>query len=282
MMLLEPKDPLWRANGQTTAEATHEEVAAVFLGNGSPTRPFDSVDVRTWRLSRRRMATFAAISCVLVSGVGSLQLVSDPVPTPSGPVSNKFSAQALNLRTASLSPSSKQHVALGANHAPIYAKSFAKCVAYDLTTLKGRAFAFEGTVSSVVARRPPMDVPDLPTSYLTVTLIVHEWFRGGDQATVKLDMLSRPAPGRVGSPEGTIFGIGKRLLVSGGPRFGGRPLDDPVASPCGFTRDYDRSTASAWRQILGKDSDRSVIGGQRPRGPNDPWGARRSWSPDRP
>lgn len=99
---------------------------------------------------------------------------------------------------------------------------------------------------------PPKDGSVALAGYLTVTFIVHEWFRGGDQAAVTLDMMSGLTPGRVGSPEGTSFGVGTRLLVTGVPRFGGRPLQAPIAWPCGFTRDYDQSTAAAWRQTFEK------------------------------
>ena len=48
------------------------------------------------------------------------------------------------------------------------------------------------------------------------------------------------------------FGIdpGVRLLVSGQPRWGGAPLDDPIAWPGGFTRLWDKGTADEWAATL--------------------------------
>jgi len=120
-------------------------------------------------------------------------------------------------------------------------KFFASCVeGYNLTTLQGRAFAFDGTVSGIAAIQPPQADTDARAGYLAVSLTVHEWFRDGDQSSVT-----------VTSVEGASFGVGTRLLVTGEPRFGGPPLQAPVAWSCGFTRDYDQSTAAAWRQTLG-------------------------------
>jgi hypothetical protein len=44
--------------------------------------------------------------------------------------------------------------------------------------------------------------------------------------------------------------MGSRLLVSGEPRWGGTPLEDPIAWGCGFTRYYDSGTAKSWKQAL--------------------------------
>jgi hypothetical protein len=69
-------------------------------------------------------------------------------------------------------------------------------------------------------------------------------------------------PGRCGrsvtvklpNPEGGVsldvapYRIGSRLLVSGEPRFGGAPLNDPVAWACGFTPWYDAVDAEMWQQ----------------------------------
>lgn len=132
-------------------------------------------------------------------------------------------------------------------------KSFASCVeGYNLTTLQGRAFAFDGTVTSTAAMQPPQAEMDARAGYLAVTLPVHEWFRGGDQSSVTVDLVPGPTQGTVTSVEGASFGVGTRLLVTGEPRFGGPPLQAPVAWSCGFTRDYDQPTAAAWRQTLGE------------------------------
>lgn len=55
-------------------------------------------------------------------------------------------------------------------------------------------------------------------------------------------------PPTVGNPDSavTAYGVGTRLLVSGGPRWGGPPLRDAIAWGCGFTRYYDPQTAADW------------------------------------
>jgi hypothetical protein len=93
--------------------------------------------------------------------------------------------------------------------------------------------------------QPPADgLGALP--YLAVTFTVHEWFRGGDRTTVTVDML---AP-RVSSAQETSFGIGTRLLVSGGATMGRQPPTGSHRLGCGFTRYYDQPTAGSWRQTL--------------------------------
>lgn len=133
---------------------------------------------------------------------------------------------------------------------PLPSNVIADCVeGYDLTTLKHRAFAFDGTVSNMSAMLPPTDGSGTPNEYLTVTFTVNEWFRGGDQSTVTLDMI-RPLV----SPDQEIsYGVGTRLLVSGAPRFGGSPLQAAIAFECGFTRYYDKDTAALWRQAFSQN-----------------------------
>lgn len=45
--------------------------------------------------------------------------------------------------------------------------------------------------------------------------------------------------------------IGARLLVTGEPRWGGHPLDDPVAWSCGFTQPWTADAAESWANALG-------------------------------
>jgi len=118
---------------------------------------------------------------------------------------------------------------------------------YSPATVKGRAFAFDGTVSRIAATPPPAEGSVALPGYSAVTFEVHEWFRGGDQPTVTVDMMSPPTAGVVSSVEGVDYGVGTRLLVSGEPRFGGSPLKAPIAWGCGFTRPFDASIAAAWR-----------------------------------
>lgn len=110
-------------------------------------------------------------------------------------------------------------------------------------------FAFDGTVVAIGAGQSNRgDSGDL-TGLAGVTLSVNEWFHGGSQDTVAVDL---PAPARSvlgvrisGGPE---YEVGTRLLVSGAARWGG---DDPLASAIawscgGFTRHYSVDDAAAW------------------------------------
>ena len=133
---------------------------------------------------------------------------------------------------------------------PVPGNLVADCVEiYGPTTLKHRAFAFDGTVTRTSAMQPPADGSGALDGYLTVTFKVDQWFRGGDQATVTLDMIG-PA---INSVQQMSYGIGTRLLVSGEPRFGGRPLQAAIAWGCGFTRYYDRDTAALWHQAFSQN-----------------------------
>lgn len=134
-------------------------------------------------------------------------------------------------------------------HGPVTSRGGMSCVEqYSTTTLKDRAFAFDGTA---VAIGP--SVSDEPGSRLDapgVTFEVNEWFHGGSADTVTID-IQGIGTGMDGAssefgwpsqiPEGT------RLLVSGEPRWGGNPLDRAIAWDCGFTRYYDQETADEWR-----------------------------------
>jgi hypothetical protein len=52
------------------------------------------------------------------------------------------------------------------------------------------------------------------------------------------------------SDPGYAYGAGSRLLVSGEARWGGSPLEHPIAWGCGFSRNYDPETATTWRDVL--------------------------------
>lgn len=117
---------------------------------------------------------------------------------------------------------------------------------YSTTTLVGQAFAFDGTVTAI---GPPQTNRDgggvLPL--VSASFEVHEWFRGGSGPTVTVD-IAQPRYAEDGPPS---YAVGTRLLVSGQPRWGGAPLDDPIAWGCGFTRYYDPATESTWRTAFG-------------------------------
>lgn len=201
--------------------------------------PFERVDVLARRRAHRRTAAVAAVPVVLAAAFAGAQLARDPAPP-------KQVTQATQT-TPKTQPT--QATTPGPNQGPISPGiSSASCVEqYGPATLRGRAFAFDGTVSRIAATQPPADGSVVLPGYSAVTFKVHEWFRGGDQPTVTVDMMSSPASGAVTSVEGVGYDVGTRLLVSGEPRFGGGPLDDPIAWGCGFTRAYDPSTAAAWR-----------------------------------
>lgn len=143
------------------------------------------------------------------------------------------------------------------SHGPLPSNLSASCVeGYDLTALKDRAFAFDGTVSHTTDMQPPTDGSGALDGYLTVTFNVHQWFKGGDQGTVTLDMIGpmiNSVQQRRYSVQQMSYGVGTRLLVSGEPRFGGPPLQAAIGWPCGFTRYYDKDTAASWHQAFSQN-----------------------------
>lgn len=120
-------------------------------------------------------------------------------------------------------------------------------VKYSTAALRQRAFAFDGTVTSIGPARTNRSVADLPL--VAATFTVNQWFRGGSSATVTVD-ITAPDPSGVEDPA-PAYRIGTRLLVSGEPRWGGAPLTDAIAWTCGFTRYYDPATAEIWRTAFG-------------------------------
>lgn len=204
--------------------------------------PFERVDVRARRRARPRTAALAAVPVVLAATFAGVQMARDPAPP-------KAVSQATQTTHATQTTQATQATTPGPSQGPISPGiSSASCVEqYAPAAVRSRAFAFDGTVSRVAATQPPVDNSVALPGYSAVTFDVHEWFRGGDQATVTVDMMSPPSPGVVSSVEGLDYEVGTRLLVSGEPRFGGSPLDAPVAWACGFTRVYDPPTAAAWR-----------------------------------
>ena len=121
----------------------------------------------------------------------------------------------------------------------------ASCVeSYDVgASVTGRAFAFDGTVAAIGPAST--DREGLDSGLVGVRFEVNEWFAGGNPDTVVVDLTQPDLPGLDEVPP--AYGVGTRLLVSGEPRWGGAPLDDPIAWGCGFTRYYDEATAGSWR-----------------------------------
>jgi len=127
-----------------------------------------------------------------------------------------------------------------------------RCVeSYAPAAVSERGFAFDGVVADV---GPPVsdrgDEADLGLP--GVTFEVREWFSGGRGDTVTVDMqLPTTGSDDPSDPE-YAYGVGSQLLVSGEPRWGGSPLESPIAWGCGFSRYYDPGTATAWRNALAR------------------------------
>lgn len=116
---------------------------------------------------------------------------------------------------------------------------------YSTEALPNRAFAFDGTVAKIIEKVDEEAHPEV--GYVDATFEVHEWFTVDGPEQVVVQMMP---PGIVTSAGDADYNVGSRLLVSGEPRWGGQPLDSPVAWSCGFTRTYDSDTASEWRDAL--------------------------------
>ncbi|GAC1611214.1 MAG: hypothetical protein NVS3B26_22610 [Mycobacteriales bacterium] len=82
-----------------------------------------------------------------------------------------------------------------------------------------------------------------------VTFKGNEWFKGGASDTATVDLMSPTS--NMGGDHAPAYEKGTRLLVSGEPRWGGPPLEDAIAWPCGgFTSYYERAVAvSGARQL---------------------------------
>lgn len=123
---------------------------------------------------------------------------------------------------------------------PLPGGKTASCVeSYAPKAVAGRAFAFDGVVVAV-GRSVSDRGDDADLGLQGVTFEVREWFSGSRADTVTVDL---QAPG-------SAYGVGSRLLVSGEARWGGSPLDAPIAWGCGFSRYHDPETAKAWRDAV--------------------------------
>jgi hypothetical protein len=109
-------------------------------------------------------------------------------------------------------------------------------------------FAFDGVVTAI---GPGVSDPagSGGLELVGVTFRVQEWFVGGTVPELTVDMFPPllEGQGRSGSEDEPAYAIGSRLLVSGSPRWGGAPLEAPIAWMCGFTQYYDPGVADAWR-----------------------------------
>ena len=107
---------------------------------------------------------------------------------------------------------------------------------FNKSTLRDRAWAFDRTVESIGVTTDSR-LGAVPSA----TFAVRRWYKGGvgDRVTIQYDAgaISELAPSA---------GVGNRMLVSGEPRWGGQPLDDPVAWGCGFSSKWTETTERTW------------------------------------
>jgi hypothetical protein len=107
---------------------------------------------------------------------------------------------------------------------------------FNHENLAMRAWAFDGTIKTLGTVRDAR-LGDVPGA----TFTVNRWYRGGSNPTVTVQF-EFPT----GESYGIRSGVGKRLLVSGEARWGGEPLDNPVAWGCGFTREWTETESQNW------------------------------------
>lgn len=114
---------------------------------------------------------------------------------------------------------------------------------YSPETLVQRSFAFDGTVLATELRRDPL-LPEGEDEVPWVTFEVNRWFRGGSASEVGVwvDVLNtETSAGTISAEPGT------HLLVAGEPRWGGKPLEDPIAWACGFTQPWTPAAVAEWQ-----------------------------------
>lgn len=97
---------------------------------------------------------------------------------------------------------------------------------YSLSTLPHREVAFDGTVGAIDGNK--------------VTFTVNDWYKGGAESSVTLDG-NGMVGGAITSAGGPNLNIGERYLVAG---------DGGFVWSCGFTQQYEPSTAQLWQDAL--------------------------------
>jgi hypothetical protein len=129
--------------------------------------------------------------------------------------------------------------------------SAASCVeTFSPQSLRDRAFAFDGTVLSIEPRQDPR-LPPGEDEVPWVTFDVNRWYAGGQEARVGVWIEDSSSSPTISSVDSIAVEEGARLLVSGEPRWGGRPLDDPIAWSCGFTEPWTEEAAADWDRAFG-------------------------------
>lgn len=209
-----------------------------------PDQPPRALVRQIQRRRRARMAGMSTVTAVIVVGAVTFGLSrsSGGGQSNSSAIGTAGSAAVAPTTTPSDSaPSSvlPTSVPLAASVA-LEGNAEASCVeSYSAETLRQRAFAFDGTIVSIA--RTLNNDPEVAVSFR-----VNEWFAGGGPQIITIDILP-PHRSSVGAPE---YDTDSRLLISGEPRFGGTPLESPVAWMCGFSRTYDAATADLWRDTF--------------------------------
>ncbi len=126
-------------------------------------------------------------------------------------------------------------------HGPLSNSEAVTCVdQYSPEAVTRRSFAFDGTVRSI-GPGTSNGSEGSSLGLAVVTFDVNQWFLGGTQTTVTVDM------GKPGDEDPT-YSVGTRLLVAGEPRWGGfDPLADAITwDSCGYVRYWDQQTAQEW------------------------------------
>lgn len=181
-------------------------------------------------------------------GVSLLAVLASCTTAPSRQSESSTSAAAPATQPDVTEPNAGSSLASHADNetpstsADVRVETAASCAfEYDPSALADRSWAFDGTLISLGT---------LVDSHLgtvpAATFAVNHWYRGGTgtEATVQFEM--GPISEYVPDTE-----IGARLLVTGEPRWGGRPLEDPVAWGCGFTQPWTSAAADSWANALG-------------------------------
>jgi hypothetical protein len=191
-----------------------------------PASPRQSTHRRIRLLAVAAGVAVVVVVVVVLSAMGLLGLRSQPPPESPNPTQSHQQTQSAERQGDVFGPGA----------------GFSCVETYSAQTVADRGWAFDGTVVSIGERSAAAEVAD---PYVPVTFTVTRWFRGGpgDQVTVAMF-----PPDSVTSVESATYAVGSRLLVSGEPRWGGAPLDNPVAWPCGFTRWYNQADAQVWEQ----------------------------------
>lgn len=144
-----------------------------------------------------------------------------------------------------------QSVGPGREAAPVAAAP-ASCASGYSPTAVGEAaqVALDGTVIAVGPRHVSLGVE--PYDYVSVTLDVHRWFRGGVGGTAVVDLFA-PGDGAGIEDAGPDYRVGTRLLLAGvRPPADAATTADAVAWwSCGFARVYTPGEAGLWATAIG-------------------------------